>query len=195
MPEYLEPGVFIEETSFRGKPIEGVSTSTAGFVGRAARGPEGTPILVTSLMQFVREFGDPIASPSGPGDFLGHAVRGFFDNGGLRAYIVRVLGNGAAPASSSYLGTTAGHGIILRLAKNTTVLAGATVVKLDSLRAISKVAAAQLKFFARPSSSDPFALAHTSNVTAYDPVAGTVTLTTAFPAGSPIQSSNAYVQV
>jgi len=33
MPEYLAPGVYIEETSFRPKTIEGVSTSTAGFVG------------------------------------------------------------------------------------------------------------------------------------------------------------------
>ena len=33
MPEYLSPGVYIEEVSFRGHPIEGVSTSTADFIG------------------------------------------------------------------------------------------------------------------------------------------------------------------
>ena len=49
MPEYLHPGVYIEETSYRGKPIQGVSTSTAGFVGAAAKGQEGKPRLVKSL--------------------------------------------------------------------------------------------------------------------------------------------------
>ena len=38
MPEYLAPGVYVEETSFRSKSIEGVGTSTAGFVGLTARG-------------------------------------------------------------------------------------------------------------------------------------------------------------
>ena len=39
MPEYLAPAVFVEETSFRAKSIEGVGTSTAAFVGMTARGP------------------------------------------------------------------------------------------------------------------------------------------------------------
>ena len=59
MPEYLSPGVYIEETSFRSKTIEGVSTSTAGFVGPARYGPvSGAPVLVTSLAEFQRIFGD-----------------------------------------------------------------------------------------------------------------------------------------
>ena len=59
MPEYLSPGVYIEETSYRSKTIEGVSTSTAGFVGPARFGPvSGQPELVTSLADFQRIFGD-----------------------------------------------------------------------------------------------------------------------------------------
>jgi hypothetical protein len=57
MPEYLAPGVYVEETSFRAKSIEGVATSTAGFVGQARFGP--TPgCLVTGFEEFQRFFGD-----------------------------------------------------------------------------------------------------------------------------------------
>ena len=41
MPEYLAPGVYVEEIEMGGKPIEGVSTSTAGFLGETERGPAG----------------------------------------------------------------------------------------------------------------------------------------------------------
>ena len=39
MPEYLTPGVYIEEFEIGARPIEGVSTSTAGFLGQTERGP------------------------------------------------------------------------------------------------------------------------------------------------------------
>ena len=48
MPEYLAPGVFVEEIDTGNKPIEGVSTSTTGVVGITERGPVDVPILVTS---------------------------------------------------------------------------------------------------------------------------------------------------
>ena len=58
MPEYLAPGVFVEEVSFRPKTIEGVSTSTTGFVGPARFGPvEGEPPLLTSFADFERIYG------------------------------------------------------------------------------------------------------------------------------------------
>ena len=41
MPEYLSPGVYVEEIDAGPKPIEGVSTSTAGVVGVTDRGPSG----------------------------------------------------------------------------------------------------------------------------------------------------------
>ncbi|MCW5801151.1 MAG: phage tail sheath subtilisin-like domain-containing protein [Deltaproteobacteria bacterium] len=106
MPEYLHPGVYIEETSFRSPPFEGVSTSTAGLVGRTRKGSEGRPTLVTSFTEFVRRFGEPFplvaSAPPQLGDHLGHAVRAFFDNGGKRAYIVRTL-SATAEASDRQL--------------------------------------------------------------------------------------------
>ena len=97
MPEYLAPGVYVEETSFRAKSIEGVSTSTAGFVGPARYGPvEGLPELVTSFPDFERIFGgldrlefDGETDPAH--NYLAHGVRNFFDNGGKRLYVSRVF--------------------------------------------------------------------------------------------------------
>ena len=57
MPEYLAPGVYVEEVPSGNKPIEGVSTSTAGMVGVTARGPVDDPTLVTSFADFTRKFG------------------------------------------------------------------------------------------------------------------------------------------
>jgi phage tail sheath protein FI len=85
MPTYLSPGVYVEEVSSGNKPIEGVGTAIAAFVGMAPRGPANEPILVTNWRQYVEKFGD-ITS----GAFLGHAVYGFFLNGGGTAYVVRI---------------------------------------------------------------------------------------------------------
>ena len=56
MPEYLSPGVYIEELSTGPKPIEGVSTSTAGFVGMTERGPTDAR-MVTSWLDYQRWYG------------------------------------------------------------------------------------------------------------------------------------------
>lgn len=99
MPELLSPGVYIQEVAFGPEPIEGVSTSTAGFVGETERGPTtGQPTLVTSFPDFQNKFGGYVS-----GKNLAYAVRGFFDNGGLRAYIVRVIGDPATAASVAIL--------------------------------------------------------------------------------------------
>src|SRR5262245_16214361 len=59
MPEYLAPGVYVEEVSFRSKSIEGVSTTTTGFIGPARYGPiDEEPDIVTSLGEFQRVYGD-----------------------------------------------------------------------------------------------------------------------------------------
>jgi uncharacterized protein len=95
MPEYLSPGVYIEETSYRAKAIEGVATSTAGFVGQCRFGPfKGTPTLVTSFEEFQRYFGDfnDLFLDNVPQtNQLAHAVRLFFENGGARVYIARIF--------------------------------------------------------------------------------------------------------
>ena len=57
MPEYLAPGVYIEERPSGSKPIQGASTSTAGMVGVTARGPVNTPTLVATLGNYASVFG------------------------------------------------------------------------------------------------------------------------------------------
>ncbi len=93
MPEYLAPGVFVEETSFRAKPIEGVSTTTTGFIGPTRDGPIfGEPPLVTSFQEFSNIYGgmDPLQwEPSV--NYLAQAVRAFFEEGGRRLYVARVF--------------------------------------------------------------------------------------------------------
>ena len=94
MPEYLAPGVYVEEISTGAIPIAGVSTSTAGFVGVTRRGPTD-PRMVTSPRQFERLYGgltDPSVS------YLPYAVRGFFENGGRRLFVARVVGANAVTA-------------------------------------------------------------------------------------------------
>ncbi len=96
MPEYLAPGVYVEEVSFRSKSIEGVSTSTAGFVGPTRYGPsDGEPELLTSFGDFQRIYGgiDRLQFEDQDGaeteNYMAHAVRAFFDNGGSRLYVSR----------------------------------------------------------------------------------------------------------
>lgn len=95
MPEYLAPGVYVEETSFRAKSIEGVATSTAGFVGQARFGPtQGLPVLVTGFEEFQRFFGDGndlLFTGVPTTNHLAHAVRLFFENGGKRVYVARAF--------------------------------------------------------------------------------------------------------
>lgn len=95
MPQYLSPGVYVEEIDSGSKPIEGVGTSVAAFVGLAQSGPFNDPTLVSNWTQFVGTYGDFME-----GSYLAHAVYGYFQNGGGNAYIVRVGGDGAAPPAA-----------------------------------------------------------------------------------------------
>ena len=110
MPEYLAPGVYVEEVPSAVKPIAGVGTSTAGFIGVSdnitsawdpatkagmpAR-PTGeaypqaaalSPQPVNSWTEFTQEFGDVQTA----NQFLAHAVYGFFNNGGTRCWVTRI---------------------------------------------------------------------------------------------------------
>ena len=93
MPEYLAPGVYVEEIERGPRPIEGVSTSTAALLGEAERGPIW-PTLVTSYAEYEHRFGGAFAD----GRYMPDAVNGFFENGGRRVYICRIGGNGATAA-------------------------------------------------------------------------------------------------
>lgn len=111
MPEYLAPGVFVEEVSFRSKSIEGVPTSTTGFVGVARYGPVrylAGPLatearLITSFTEYESVYGGLDALNLADGErpnYMAHAARAFFANGGKRLYISRVIPQAAADAAS-----------------------------------------------------------------------------------------------
>jgi phage tail sheath protein FI len=103
---YLSPGVYVEEVDRGTKPIEGVGTAVAAFIGFTERaeepGSNGSPpvsllnkaSLVTNWNQFRQKFGGFVE-----GAFLPHAVYGYFNNGGGRCYIISVstLGVSADP--------------------------------------------------------------------------------------------------
>jgi hypothetical protein len=110
MPEYLAPGVFVEEVPSAIKPIAGVGTSTAGFVGITAdisgawdpktrsgmpvqpngttyaQAAAGVPQPLNSWTEFTQKFGDFQTA----NQYLAHAVYGFFNNGGTRCWVVRI---------------------------------------------------------------------------------------------------------
>jgi phage tail sheath protein FI len=101
MPEYLAPGVYVEETSFRNKSIEGVSTTTTGFIGPTRFGPiEVEPEVITSLAEYERVFGDrqqlKFTAKDGTDvppmhNYMWQAVRAFFEEGGKRLYVARTF--------------------------------------------------------------------------------------------------------
>jgi phage tail sheath protein FI len=132
MPQYLSPGVYIEELDVGPHPIQGVSTSTTGMVGVTVRGPtDGKPQLVTTFNDYQRIFGGFLPAPDAgtmrkwgsPGNLEGGAwwlfplaVKGFFDNGGQLLYVKRVFSggdNGASAASGSPI-----RGLVTEVAKD-----------------------------------------------------------------------------
>ena len=142
MPEYLAPGVFVEEVPSGNQPIEGVGTSTAGIVGATMRGPTNTPTLVTGFGAFNRIFGgflDHRVFRNGL-DALPYAAQGFFGNGGGRLYVTRIVGPGATRAGAEIFMAEAGGAmagvLAARVAANGTslrVTQGAGVADGDRL--------------------------------------------------------------
>lgn len=144
MPEYLSPGVYVEEVDTGTKPIEATSTSTAGMLGVTERGPANVPILITSSGEFDRWFGGKLArdtysfSTTGRHCYLPDAIEGFFANGGKRVYVTRVEAEGATHAemmlhaqnpdsTAAFASTT-----LLRAAGRGTGLSAEPLVVLDN---------------------------------------------------------------
>ena len=205
MAEYLAPGVFIEEIPAHLKAIEGVSTSTTGLVGMAERGPvpgfplpftpgaadpqvvtitaDPTPVLVTSFSEFTRTFGDPLPLPDPDNNaYLGYAARAFFDNGGKRCYVSRVLHfdpTAGATGNATYGALRLEQGTVLRLARPT--LATDQTLFLASLRRVDVGATSSLAFFHKngtpvlDAASNPL----TAQVNGYDARQRTVALSAA----------------
>ena len=137
MPEYLAPGVYVEETSFRAKSIEGVSTSTTGFVGPTRKGPvTGTPELITSFGDFERVYGGfaDLEFPGRVTNYVGHAVRNYFDNGGARLYVARVYTASSSSdgvARSAFVGGDADDANNIRFVARTPGAGGNGQVTMD----------------------------------------------------------------
>ncbi|MBD5527294.1 MAG: phage tail sheath family protein [Lachnospiraceae bacterium] len=100
MAEYFTPGVYVEEYDNSPRSIEGVGTSTAGFIGFAEKGPTiGAPSLVTSFKSFVKQFGGFLSEfTHGEYRYLANSVEQFFINGGTRCYVSRVIPKDAVAA-------------------------------------------------------------------------------------------------
>jgi phage tail sheath protein FI len=106
MPTYLTPGVYVEEVSSGNKPIEGVSTSVAAFIGLLPGGPINQPMRISNWTQFVNIYTDPQTPENGPfmeGSFMAHSIYGYFQNGGALAWIVRVGSERDSPSPRAVL--------------------------------------------------------------------------------------------
>lgn len=104
MPQYLTPGVYVEEVMAGTRPIEGVGTNVAAFVGSltSTQAPTGVPIAVNNWTQYTSLFGS-----QGPSDPLTLAVHGFFLNGGQRCYVLDVGPTGSVTGTPSAPGISA----------------------------------------------------------------------------------------
>lgn len=99
MPEYLSPGVYIEEVNYGPGAIQGVGTSMPVFIGftekaesarmiggeRVKQDLLNRPQLITNWGQYTESYGGIV-----DGAYLPHAVYGYFMNGGGRCYVVSV---------------------------------------------------------------------------------------------------------
>ena len=203
MAEYLSPGVYVEEIDAGPKPIEGVSTSTAGVVGVTERGPSGgglpgsgltrgKPELVTSFAEFVRKFGGFLPEPE-PGLFnqwalnaseggrwwqFPLAVKGFFDNGGQRLYVKRVFSSAATAAEA-----TLGRGVIAEVTRDAP--ATATNVQIRHLLGIED--GTNVTLIAGGSAAGTF------TVTRYDSTRLTVTLNN--PVGQELKAGRDFLEI
>src|SRR3954451_3199225 len=163
MPQYLAPGVYVEEVSSGIKPIAGVGTSTAGFVGavtddvelpllpgstdtRYPLAPAAEARLVTSWEAFPRQFGN-----LQPGNLtLAHAVYGFFNNGGSRCWVARVAPDAptaartprkaAAAADQAAAAAAAAPAVAADPPDIDAVATSAVTAALDGFKAIDEIA-------------------------------------------------------
>ena len=97
MSTYLSPGVYVKEDPAGARPLEGVGTAVAAFVGLAESGPFNRPTLISNWTQFDSTFGGFVG-----GSYLAQSVYGYFMNGGGNCYVVRIGQDGSkGPAPRS----------------------------------------------------------------------------------------------
>lgn len=180
MPEYLAPGVYVEEIEIGAKPIEGVSTSTVGMVGVTEKGrSDGLPVLVTSFADFKRKFGGFLGNGFDKYRFLAYAVDSFFRNGGQRAYIKRII---LKNATSTIINSSGGF--TTHLAEDTPVVVtgpnnndnARKQIKLASLRGIEESTTPNLRFIALNDDETTKGTPEDMAVESYDPFTSVVNL-------------------
>lgn len=89
MPDRLSPGIYVEEAPRGEQQIATPPVTLAAFVGRTLRGPVNEPVVVESVDEFHRQFGGPWQESS-----LGACLQDFFENGGRKALVVRLINGG-----------------------------------------------------------------------------------------------------
>jgi phage tail sheath protein FI len=200
MPQYLTPGVYVEEIDTGPKPIEGVATSIAGAVGVTERGPStDKPELVTSFAEFVRKFGGFLTLPApqivnqwalnalegGRWWLFPLSVKGFFDNGGQQLYVKRVWARGAGAVPGAQASNdTAGVGISSELAAS----AGTTAFQVRLRHLIGISSGTQVNVY----SGGVALVGNPFTVASYDSRANTVTLTA--PLGKEMRPARDFVE-
>jgi phage tail sheath protein FI len=97
--DYQAPGVYPQDVF--PPPAPSLLTGVPAFLGYVRDGKPGPPYPLTLWPQFEARFGAPRDD-----GFLGYAVRGFFENGGLLCYVVP-LDNKAAPLTALHAGLAA----------------------------------------------------------------------------------------
>jgi phage tail sheath protein FI len=179
MPQYLSPGVYIEELDVGPHPIQGVSTSTTGMVGVTVRGPtDGKPVLVTTFNDYqltfggflpvpdagtVRQWGSATNLEGGAWWLFPLAVKGFFDNGGQQLYVKRVFSGAATAASGSPV-----RGLVAEVTKDSA--AGSTTLVLRHLFGVHQ--GSQLNVFRGDTGQNIGQI----TVSTYDGTSSTITL-------------------
>ena len=197
MPEYLSPGVYVEEVDAGPKPIAGVSTSTTGMVGVTAEGPtSGKPQLVTSFAEFTSMFGGYLPDPPTALQNIWAvdpvegarwwrfplSVKGYFDNGGQRLYVKRVFASASTAASAQL-----GKGLIAHLTAD--AASGASALKLEHLFGIANGGTVKLYNGDTGQQIGP-----DFTVTAYNAATGQVTLNAQLPAAA-VQKRGDFIEV
>ena len=103
MTVYQTPGVYYQRFDAGQGTIAAIRTDVPGFVGIAERGPVDTPVPVQSWRQFQAHFGEFTGN-----GYLAYAVRGFFETGGRRCWVVRVASRDPAGGVAGSCGLPTG---------------------------------------------------------------------------------------
>ncbi len=104
MPNYLHPGVYVEEISGGARPIEAVGASTAAFVGVAEKGPLDEAKFITNFTEFQQIYGGYVSDGDIGKSYLAYTVYQFFQNGGSSCYVVRVEDGAKTAEADLYTG-------------------------------------------------------------------------------------------